>query len=162
MLLMYKKTETLPLAILLGWVGITIVLSGCSPAFWEGCLVGLSDAYTYPSYSQPQKEAKLMLFGGKNHDVFLGCLSCNKYDSESVWNEYGDYGSRYSSNSIWNPYGDYGSKYSDYSPWNSYASYPPVIVDSYGNFYGYFTANKYNSERTTIPALVELLDNYEP
>ena len=86
---------------------------------------------------------------GSDHDVFLGCLNSNKYDSKSIWNEYGTYGSKYNSKSIWNEYGTYGSSYSAYSPWNDYASYPPVIVDEEGNFYGYLTINT----NTIVPIL---------
>ena len=42
----------------------------------------------------------LHLYGGKNHDVYLGCLNCDAYNSNSIWNEYGTYGSKYNSNSI--------------------------------------------------------------
>ena len=74
----------------------------------------------------------LLIYGGSDHDVFLGKLNADCYDSESIWNEYGTYGSEYSSKSIWNEYGTYGSEYSSYSPWNEYASTPPVVVDSRG------------------------------
>lgn len=92
----------------------------------------------------------LYIYGGEDHDVFLGKLNASKYDSKSIWNEYGTYGSEYNTNSIWNEYGTYGSEYSSYSPFNSYASYPPVIVDEEGNFYGYFTVNKYKSKRANF------------
>lgn len=58
----------------------------------------------------------LLIYGGSDHDVFLGKLNADCYDSESIWNEYGTYGSKYSSKSIWNEYGTYGSEYSSYSP----------------------------------------------
>ncbi|HKB89655.1 MAG TPA: hypothetical protein VKC60_03945 [Opitutaceae bacterium] len=99
----------------------------------------------------------LLLFGGQGHHVFLGCVNCNAYDSNSVHNEYGTYGSKYSGLSIWNPYGVYGSRYSDDSPWNEYASNPPVVVDNAGNFYGYFTVNVLNPKRTRIRSLLVLL-----
>lgn len=105
--------------------------------------------------------AELLLFGGKAHDVFIGCLSCSKYDSGSVCNKYGDHGSKYNDKSIWNKYADYGSKYSDLSPWNKYASNPPVVVDREGAFYGYFTANQYQDKRTRIKTLVQITDNVD-
>lgn len=92
----------------------------------------------------------LHLYGGSNHDEYLGCLNCDSYNKNSIWNEYGNYGSSYSSKSIWNDYGTYGSSYSSYSPWNEYASTPPVIVDNDGNFYGYFTVNNYKSKRSEL------------
>lgn len=101
----------------------------------------------------------LLIFGGEDHDVYLGKLNASKYDSESIWNEYGKYGNKYNSDCIWNKYGKYGSEYSSYSPFNEYASYPPILVDSQGNFYGYFTANKYKSNRANIK-LVDIICKY--
>lgn len=88
----------------------------------------------------------LLLFGDKNNKIFLGCLTCNKYSSSSIWNTYGNYGSRYSALSIWNKYGEYGSRYSDYSPFNKYTLTAPVVVNETGTFYGYLTCNQYNSQ----------------
>lgn len=34
----------------------------------------------------------LLIYGGSDHDVFLGKLNADCYDSESIWNEYGTYG----------------------------------------------------------------------
>lgn len=59
---------------------------------------------------------------------FLGMLSSNKYQSDSVMNEYGSYGSKYSSTSIFNQYGQYGNRYATYSPFNPYTSTPPQII----------------------------------
>jgi hypothetical protein len=100
----------------------------------------------------------LLLFGGRDHKTFLGCLNCSKYDSGSVCNRYGRSGSEYSSDSIWNPYGHFGSEYSADSPWNQYSSSGPVIVDNSGRFYGRFSANKYVSDRTQIRPLNQLAD----
>lgn len=89
----------------------------------------------------------LLLYGGSNHDEFLGCLVCSEYRSDSVCNEYGKYGSEYRSN-IWNEYSSpYGNEYSSSSPWNEYSTSNsvPVLVDQQGNFYGYFTINSYRS-----------------
>ena len=103
----------------------------------------------------------LLIFGGKNHDEFLGCLNCNKYDKSSIWNAYGDNGSKYNSKSIWNKYGNYGGNYSNESPFNKYASNPPVLVDKDGNFYGYFTAVKYFSKRTDNKLALFIVENWE-
>jgi hypothetical protein len=89
----------------------------------------------------------LFLYGGDNHNVYLGCLNCNSYDANSIWNEYGTYGSSYNQQSIWNEYGTYGSEYNAYSPWNEYSNDPPVVVDKEGNFYGYLTMNEYKTKR---------------
>jgi len=101
------------------------------------------------------------LYGGKNHDVYLGCITCNKHNSESIWNKFGNYGSKYSDYSIWNKYGTYGSKFNVYSPWNKYSNEAPAILDNEGNFYGYFSTNKYIAKRTQIKWLLDILENWE-
>lgn len=84
----------------------------------------------------------LHIYGGQNHNEYLGCLNCNHYDTNSIWNEYGIYGSVYNIKSIWNEYGIFGSEHSTFSPWNNYAAIPPVVVDKDGTFYGYLTVNE--------------------
>lgn len=64
---------------------------------------------------------------------YLGTLSNNRYDPNSVSNPYGQYGSKYSPDSINNPYGQYGSRYSPDSPNNLYTTSPPAIVSPGGN-----------------------------
>jgi hypothetical protein len=92
---------------------------------------------------------------------YLGCLTCSKYSSVSIWNEYGTYGSPYNYVSVWNQYGTYGSPYNATSPWNEYSSKPPILLDEYGNSYGYFTRNLSVYGRTTDQFAVWVLDNYE-
>ncbi len=55
---------------------------------------------------------------------YLGNLSANPYDQNSVSNPYGQYGSPYSQDSINNPVGEYGSPYSDKSINNPIAIIP--------------------------------------
>jgi hypothetical protein len=90
--------------------------------------------------------AKLMIFGGTNHKVYLGCLNCSEYNADSVKNTYGTHGSAYSSESIFNHYSEYGSAYSNESACSEYASDPPVIVDQNGKYYGRLTLNRYQPE----------------
>ena len=87
----------------------------------------------------------LHLYGGDNHDVYLGCLNCDSYNSNSIWNEYGTYGSEYNSN----------------CPWNEYGSNPPVVVDKQGNFYGYFTVNEYKSKRAEFDLALTIYKYYD-
>jgi hypothetical protein len=91
--------------------------------------------------------------------VYLGKLVTNKYDNDSIWNEYGTYGSKYSDLSIWNEYGTYGSKYSNESAFNDYASKPPMIVDYYGTVVGYLTTNSYVQYGYTIVQIRQFLIN---
>lgn len=103
----------------------------------------------------------LHIYGGSNHDQYLGCLNCSLYDSNSIWNQYGTYGSNYSNQSIWNNNGTYGNNYSDVSPWNSYASHPPVIVDKNGSFYGYLTTDMWRPQRADFDLVKYLCMYYD-
>jgi hypothetical protein len=90
----------------------------------------------------PQEpEPKLMVFGGKKQDVYLGCLNCDADEPESVFNEFGSYGSPYSPYSLWNPQAEYGSVGSPMCPLNPRATNPPVVKDQYGKFHGYLSVN---------------------
>ncbi len=86
--------------------------------------------------------ADLLLFSDNQN--FHGCLDCGKYDSNSVCNKFGNYGSKYSSDSIWNKYG-VGSKYNSDSPFSKYGQ-GLKIVDRQGGFYGYLSRS-YVGER---------------
>ncbi len=98
-----------------------------------------------------------MIFGGVDHKTYLGCLNCSKYESDSVFNEYGTHGSRYSGESIWNRYSEFGSRYSYYAACNPYATDPPVIVDQNGEFRGRLTLNKYHPQLGEGGALYDWL-----
>lgn len=78
--------------------------------------------------------------------AFLGKLNPNGYDQDSIFNEYGSYGSEYSPTSIFNEYGIYGGEYSNLSPFNEYTSSPPKIIAN-GQFLAYLTVNEYLSPR---------------
>src|SRR5919106_5559325 len=93
---------------------VAATLAGCSPAFWQGVSQGL--AATAPAAT------KLMVFAGPGHRTYLRCLSCSQYDAESIFNQYGTYGSQYGAQSILNPYSSFGSAYSATSACNPYAS----------------------------------------
>ena len=123
--------------------------------------LGASVALLLTEASVVAQTPELLLFGGRDHDVFLGCLNCGHFDASSVCNRYSPSGSQFSSNSIWNRFGPYGSQFSPLSPWNTYASDPPVVVDRSGGFYGYFTANRFHPKRTTIPFFLVFLDHPE-
>lgn len=103
---------------------------------------------------------ELLLFGGNGHDVFLGCLNCNEYNSESICNEFGA-GSAFKSDSIFNEFGPFGSEFSSSSPWNQFSisNDVPVLVDRQGGFYGYFTINEFRSDAVDFASnLAEMHD----
>lgn len=116
------------------------------------CLVCI--VFSFISYAQ-----ELHLYGGRSHDVYLGCINCSKFSRNSIWNSFSQYGSRFNSNSIWNRYGTYGSRSGTYSPWSNSATHPPVVVDKEGNFYGYLSVNRFRQKRATFD-LARILYEY--
>lgn len=127
--------------------------AGCSSAYWQR--VGQNLAAVGPAAVPAPAivSGKLMVFGGTGHDVYLGCLNCPEYASDSIFNTYGQFGSPYSTTSILNQYGRFGSAYSSESACNPYATDPPVIVDGAGHFHGYLTANEYKPGAVSDPTI---------
>ncbi|MEK3674657.1 stalk domain-containing protein [Paenibacillus sp. FSL R10-2771] len=89
--------------------------------------------------------------------VYLGKLTTDKYDKDSIYNEYGTYGSKYQTKSIWNEYGTYGSKFSSESAFNELASTPPAIVYN-GEIFGHLTTNSTISDGVNIAGLLVWLN----
>ena len=84
--------------------------------------------------------------------TYLGKVSSNQYDPESISNPYGKYGSKYSSTSINNPYSKYGSEYSSQSSNNEYTTSAPKMYGSDYNgteYLGKLSKNRYNSESSS-------------
>jgi len=102
----------------------------------------------------------LYLYADDGTGTFLGEISSNKYDTDSIANEYGNYGSKYQTKSIFNQYGNYGSKYSQYSVFNEYATNPPKILDKNGKVVGYLTANKYIRDAISYEEMMVLLKKF--
>lgn len=82
--------------------------------------------------------------------AYLGKLSCNPYDSESISNPYGRYGSPYG-NTLTNPYSSFGSPYSSRSWSNPYATDAPRIYASDGTYLGKLSSNRYDPESISNP-----------
>jgi|GEM_PF-781034 len=87
---------------------------------------------------------------GREDNKYLGQLSANPYDADSVSNPYG-VGSPYDANSINNPYGTYGSPYSNKSVSNPYATEAPKLYDDDGNYRGRLSSNPYDAESVSNP-----------
>lgn len=104
----------------------------------------------------------MYLFAQDSQGQFLGVLSSNKYDSESIINTFGQYGSTYSSTSILNKYCDYGSEYSSLSAYNKFASNPPIICKLENGVYtplAFLTKNTLKEPALDPDILITLLKN---
>ena len=89
--------------------------------------------------------AEFGIFGGYNHEVYLGCLRCSEFEQDSICNPYGTFGNEYSSEGMFNKFAGFGNEYSSKSPWNEYSTSNevPIWVDRAVGFRGYFTINEY-------------------
>jgi len=68
------------------------------------------------------------LYSNDGKGVYLGKLSANKWDPDSISNPWGQYGSTWSEKSVNNSWGEYGSKWSPYSATNPWTTLAPVII----------------------------------
>ena len=102
-----------------------------------------------------------MIYGGENSEVFLGCLNCDKFDKESIWNTMGDFGSVFGQFSIWNKFREYGGQMGNYSPFNQFSKKPPILVDSNGNKYGYFSVDSFYMQSTDLKLAIYIVENWE-
>jgi hypothetical protein len=105
----------------------------------------------------PPTQARYELWGGPNRSVFLGCFSCNQFASDSVFNQFGRYGSRFSQTSVANHFSRYGSEFSNDSACNRFASNPPVILNTATNTFTELTLNQFRQFAERSSAVVTVL-----
>jgi hypothetical protein len=101
-------------------------------------------------------DCELLVFGGRIHDAFLGCL-CDESRPDSVFNMTGEHGSDLSPMSMRNKFAPYGSNYDDTSACNAAATHPPVVVTSDGKSLGLLTVNPSLKKRIKAPSVVDWL-----
>ena len=98
-----------------------------------------------------------MIFGGQNRDIYLGNISTNPADADSIYNQQGKYGnSKSAALSISNKKSEYGAATSELSACNPHAINPPILVDKYNMVLGDFTLNPERNS-TLTPAIISAL-----
>ncbi len=120
-----------------------------SQAGMRGLLTRTSDSAFRFSRTPRSGPPELRSSDGKAK--YLGNLSANPYDPDSISNRFGIYGSCYGPDSVNNPYGLYGSPFSPYSARNPYATEAPAIVTPDGKYLGKFSANRYDPDSVSNP-----------
>ena len=85
---------------------------------------------------------EILIFGGSNNKEFLGCLTCNEFSSNSVWNDMSQFGWR-NSFGKWNSFGQFKNPFSSYSACSEFSQNAPVLVDRNGRFYGRLSLNEF-------------------
>ena len=95
-----------------------------------------------PRPREPVDARKILLFGGKGHKAYLGCVVCDTEDS--VFNDRGEFGKNgisLSGATLWGTLSEYRSMFSEFSACNRIAGDPPVVVYSDGEYVGRLTLN---------------------
>jgi len=92
-----------------------------------------------------------------NDSQYLGKISKNQFDADSINNSFGTYGSEFSMYSIFNSFGNYGSEFSTLSPFNQFTSTPPKIYKN-DIFIAYLTVNTIMYPRVDTNLLVAWLN----
>jgi len=88
-----------------------------------------------------------------NDNEYLGKISKSQFDSDSINNQFGTYGSQFSAYSIFNNFGTYGSEFSSLSPFNKFTSTPPKIYKE-NIFIAYLTVNTFMFPRVDTNLLI--------
>ncbi len=89
---------------------------------------------------------------------YLGRITDNPYDTQSITNSYGPFGSPYSQTSIFNAYSKYGSEYGQLSLNNPYCQQPPRLFIR-GSLMGPVSKNPYVPDRIPTEAFLYSLKN---
>jgi hypothetical protein len=89
----------------------------------------------------------MYIFAQDQNNQYLGFITDNQNNTESIINDYGTYGGIYSTKSIRNQYSSYGSAYSSYSAYNEYTSTPPIIY-TYSSVASKYTAVAFLTKNT--------------
>lgn len=88
--------------------------------------------------------------------TFLGIVSRNQMDANSISNEFGQYGNDLSQKSIFNDLGPYGGDLSPMSPFNDLSIKPPKIITRNGKWI-FLTANDLKAPRVDPQILIAWL-----
>ncbi|MEX5576215.1 hypothetical protein [Pseudophaeobacter sp. A-200-2] len=125
-------------------------------ALLEKLLVDLYGAASSDAATIPEKHGGSYLEADDKQ--FLGKVTSNKFDTESILNQYGPYGSKYSNTSIFNPYCPYGGQYGRFSPENPYTTTPPKLIINNKEI-GRVSANSFIPNRIPVEAFLFSLRN---
>ena len=93
--------------------------------------------------------------------AFLGSLTPNTFDQNTIHNQYGPYGNRFSQLSIFNRFGNYGSQFAQLSPYNRFSQTPPRVFVG-GTFKAFLTKNQMKTPRIDPDDIVQWSNSNVP
>jgi hypothetical protein len=99
-------------------------------------IVGGWTALTHPARAQGAiTQPRMLIYAGPLNREYLGCLNCDQFDVNSVWNGHSPFGwdNGYPSNSH---FATYRASHGRYSACDPFAAEPPILVDTSGKGYG--------------------------
>lgn len=100
-----------------------------------------------PARAQLSAYSNSLIFAQDASQTFLGKASTNRYETDSITNSFGTYGSSFSASSIRNQFSSFGSTFSTYSAYNSFATRPPILYRISG---GQYVAQAYLTKNTLL------------
>ncbi|GAA4483114.1 hypothetical protein GCM10023157_24550 [Gluconacetobacter asukensis] len=91
-----------------------------------------------------------MIYAGPLYREFLGCLNCDQYDGNSIWNGYSPYGwdNDYSDHSHFHTY---FQQHGPFSACDPFARQSPRILDNHNKFYGYLNVSTIRTDSICGP-----------
>lgn len=101
-------------------------------------LLSLATPLFAPARAEAQgaiTQPRMQIYGGPLHRDYLGCLNCDRFDVNSVWNGYSPFGwdNGYANASHFSTYRAPQGRYSACDP---FAADPPILKDTSGKDYG--------------------------
>ncbi len=112
-----------------------------------------------PALVESPAASVLLIFGGRNHKVFLGCL-CDDAEEDSVFNEhgkYGQYGLNLDNSSLWSVVGGYRGVVGDYTACGMFTKDPPIVVTPQGQAICRLTTDATNQYQCKAGKLIDWL-----
>jgi hypothetical protein len=118
----------------------------CVAAMMLGALLPLAAVTAQDTLTQ----ARLQIYAGPLHREYMGCLNCDQYDVNSVWNRYSPFG--WENDYInFSHFAAYRSQQGRYSACNPFAADPPIMIDISGKNYGFLNVSTKRTDSVCGP-----------
>ena len=116
-------------------VRLFVLLLALQPAAWS---------------QQATIQQQFLIYAGPLHRDYLGCLNCDQFDPNSVWDGYGalGWGNAYTDASH---FATYRTRHGRYSSCDKFAADPPILIDRSLNHYGVLNVSETRADSVCGP-----------